>query len=548
MKYNHYAFLAGALLLSVSVATPLSAAPAAKQPAAKQPEVKPAPTAKQLFAEAQKTARSNDIAKTQAACNAVLAAKDGATFAYDLHMLMASVYQRQKPAKKTEMFAEYEKAAAVPGTPSVKIFNALKMKPESDFRSNFPESGFAAYTEDGIRNALAGYRKILAMPTMANPEKIELYKRIANCLLELMKVDEANAELQKAIALPGLTSAEKAIAQINYANALKRELEPAKALSVLESAVKSGVLTGNDKFSSEIDLMKLICQIKGKDAATAFYKSVKDNPRIADAYLEMIGDPVEIAKVKEALLKNPKANITHRHYALDYFIRQACLTGDPAKFEATFQKYAVPAIKENPSFKNPIMNIGGWNAQGYTPAVRKAVAKKQMELNPQNPNGYKMWLDFADYRTERAEILKLIENMLKIEKLSEADRVNASVTAIVLKNSNGNSVEKAVKNLANASSDKRYKEPKAQAELLQNAARTAMKCGDFDKAKYLWSARQRMIVQYDKRKITCKFIPNGPKDIADFLASDYIKDPKNIGVIDRKYGDNLEFLLLTDAT
>jgi len=559
MKYTNYAAFAGALLLFVSAAAPLFAAPAAPAPA-KQEAPKPAPTAKQLFAEAQKVARTNDLAKTQAACDAVLAAKDGAAFAYDVHMLMASVYQRQKPAKKAEMYAEYEKAAesvaqniqliqqlSVPDSPSAKIFKALKAKPEADFASNFPESGFASYSEDGIRKALDGYRRILAMPAIANPEKIELHRRIANCLLELMQVDEANAELQKAVNLPGLTPAEKARAQINLANALKRELEPAKALPVLETAVKSGVLTGNDKTENEIALMRLIFQVKGKDAAAAYCKSVKDNPRIENDYIEMIGDPALKARTKEAILKDPKAPLANRHAALDYFIRLGCATGDPAKFEAAFQKYAVPAIKENESFKNPVMNIGGWNAQGYAPAVRKAVAKKQIELNPQNAGGYKTFLEFADYRAERAEVLKAVEALLKIEKLSEADRVNYSVTEITLKNADGNAVVKAVKDLANASKDKAFKEPQAQADLLRKAARIAMKCGDYDKAKTIWNARQSMIVQYGKRKITCKFIPNGPKDIAEFLASDYIRDPKNVGVIDRKYGDNLEFLLLTDA-
>jgi len=107
---------------------------------------------------------------------------------------------------------------------------AVYSKAEQLFRSNFPGSGFASYSDDGILGAMKEYQEALKIEGLSNMQKIELHKRIANCCLEVMDVEKANAELQKAAALPGLDEKEKFAANENLADAYRRELDYEKVI------------------------------------------------------------------------------------------------------------------------------------------------------------------------------------------------------------------------------------------------------------------------------------------------------------------------------
>src|SRR5690606_24074016 len=51
----------------------------------------------------------------------------------------------------------------------------------------------------------------------------------------------------------------------------------------------------------------------------------------------------------------------------------------------------------------------------------------------------------------------------------------------------------------------------------------------------------------DRASITCRFIDDAPFDIGSWLASPLRRDPAATAALDRPYGSNLEFLLLTDS-
>jgi len=74
-----------------------------------------------------------------------------------------------------------------------------------------------------------------------------------------------------------------------------------------------------------------------------------------------------------------------------------------------------------------------------------------------------------------------------------------------------------------------------------------MRQGKEQKARDIWNVRESMMVPNVKPSVECAFVNNAPSDITAFLASPYVKTQKNMGVLDKKYGDNLQFLLETDS-
>ena len=55
-----------------------------------------------------------------------------------------------------------------------------------------------------------------------------------------------------------------------------------------------------------------------------------------------------------------------------------------------------------------------------------------------------------------------------------------------------------------------------------------------------------MLAKQEKPALNCPFMANCPSDIAGFLAMK--TDPKNVGTLNRKFGNNLQLLLDTDAS
>ena len=236
-------------------------------------DVKPADKVRAHFQIAQtyQQLKQNDDAVAE--WNRVLTLKD-ATPAdkVNVHNTIADFYARQK--KNAEAQAEWDKILTLEGADAGHKLPVLYRKAEASFRSNFQYSGSAStYFNKGIEGALAIYTEAeKTMPGLTNMQKIELAKRIANCQLELMKVDEANAKLAAAAALPGLTPDELATAKFNLADAYRRELETDKALAVFEDLLKAETLPGNMR-GQVLNMAGAIVRAKQGDAA---YKAFLD--------------------------------------------------------------------------------------------------------------------------------------------------------------------------------------------------------------------------------------------------------------------------------
>ena len=101
---------------------------------------------------------------------------------------------------------------------------------------NFPSGGKAAYNDDGIDEALAFYKKYCDNTGFTPANRVELYRLIADCYLEKMMVDEANAVLKKALDISPET---RNAAIENQYKAYVRQLDYETAGKLLDSLFKA---------------------------------------------------------------------------------------------------------------------------------------------------------------------------------------------------------------------------------------------------------------------------------------------------------------------
>ena len=84
------------------------------------------------------------------------------------------------------------------------------------------------------------------------------------------------------------------------------------------------------------------------------------------------------------------------------------------------------------------------------------------------------------------------------------------------------------------------------AENLGKAARALLKDGDEAAARKVWARREQIAPPTEQPVLDVPYWENGPHDIRGIVESDFYKQAKK-GYLNRKYGDNLKFLIETDS-
>ena len=84
------------------------------------------------------------------------------------------------------------------------------------------------------------------------------------------------------------------------------------------------------------------------------------------------------------------------------------------------------------------------------------------------------------------------------------------------------------------------------AENLGKAARALLRDGDEAAARKVWARREQIAPPTEQPVLDVPYWENGPHDIRGIVESDFYKQAKK-GYLNRKYGDNLKFLIETDS-
>ncbi len=455
--------------------------------------------------------------------------------------------QLVRSKKQAEALAVYEKAAAIPGISPASRLEALMKTPEAEFRSNFPNSGFASYTDNGIRNAMSIYRKLLNDKAFTVTEKIELHKRIADCLLELMKVDEANAELEKAVTLAKTSSNvnDYPKALFNQASAYARELNKEKAIDLYRQGLNVKGANQPMRYDAARRFSHLIQERSGKDAALEELVKLPDLEYVVKQFAAAGGSNEDKIKYNKAVLADTGNKMQDRANAARTLLNIGKDTGDIALIQEVC-KTADEIVKTDPKkyesvYVNSLVSHP-WRLRHFAknPEALIFIARKALSVRPDNENANR----------------NLIENYLKSGNISAAkDALKQALAQEKLAKNQTFRIYQAVLDSGNAKTVAenvlaivKDKPSKDQAKALQSAAQTAWQIGKVELAKGIWAERAAMLVPEPKRLLACRFMENGPESIEEYIAGGYLDKPENFGILDRKYGDNLQFLLDTDAT
>lgn len=494
-----------------------------------------------------------------AALDKLLAAPDAPSIMkFNACMTMANALGGKN--KLAEATAVFGKIATLDGvTPGQKL-QAINANAKMHFARNF-SGGFASYSDDGINKAHDIYLTALQIKDLPKKDLVEQYQLLANCKLETFDEKAANEYLDAAIKIPGLTEKELFRAKRNKAISLMRQHNYDAALPVLKE-IRTDDLAVNDRNEIDSNIVRILVTQKKADEAKKMMKEWKASDQVqANIASSSESKAQELErKVKSCLVvlddpKDVKPNV--RQNALSELFKLYGGEKDTAAIMSMADKYMPILIKQDPKAEGLYLRLLGWpfvrmNLQqdmtyaAWLAAKVEAVkgvsdADLQKALDP---------LFIRAIQTKNESVAKVtLGKLQKLGKLKQADSLRYQLASIIMESKGKSSADlgKKIDEVLVAGGVKQN-DYKGKADALLNMAKSAMGLEMYELAKTLYAERQKMLVPDTRRSINCTFIPDGPSSIAEFMASDYFKDKKNRGVLDRKYGDNLQFLLETDAS
>lgn len=507
---------------------------------------------------ARQTARANKLEDTVKAYTDFLAIKDiTPAMRFNAHIELKNAYDRDK--KPNEGFAEIQKAAAIEGLSAKDALRGVIMIGEKYVRDNFPQSGNGAYISDGLNNAYDTYEKALSNPAFGNQEKIELYKRMANCRLEFMDLDGAIAILDKALALKDMTPEDKFMATYNKADVFYRALEYKKALDLFNEAQKfTGEFKENDQRLKNLSgrIASCIRELETPEERKARIDKIKTSSTVKSgdmiSALREEGDLDGAAKLYDAILADKEKNLNDRSNALRDVVTMYYNAGDHLKAKTFAEKYADGIIAEDKGrhggFYRNVMLGSNLQHRGINrvPDTFVWVINKHIEHNGPDFALVKALIDTEVARGDYKAAEKAADLGLTIKDIKGDQKLELEMMKLIVKtNGKPGSIGKDLSKLITSSIEKISENDKAKK--LLDGARIAMKLKMFDVAKAIWKEREGLILGNEKPSLTVPFMEKAPKNITDFVNSAHFKDAKNRGYLNRKYGNNLQFLLETDA-
>lgn len=447
------------------------------------------------------------------------------------------------------------------------------------FKQNF-KGAWKSYWTDEIEQAQAVYLAVTQRADATNVEKIEAWNGVATCWLERMDVSDhlaqADAAWESATRIPGLTPEEQYLARKNQAIGWQRQGNFDRALGQFRA-----ILTDDLHIHQKTELENRIAAIliaQGKfPEARAFFQNRNRAPLdIARMCMEN-GDPKAAEELYLQVLNTPRdpesKQVVKRNEALLGLMSIHAEARDWRKVQGLLAQHMPALLNDNPGNISIYRDVifGGRFTRFQSDRVPELATwvANQVLARPElsdadfvrfNELLVRTAIRKCDFGTAR----QLLGRVFQRETLQPAQTLNFRIyEAVVASNDNPGSVEQKVIQHAQAAyrtevaarkpeGDKPPQEDKLEWLKRQEAAITlaghiAMEARYFKVARALQQSRERMLVTHKKPEITCTFIPNGPRDVSSFATSAWFRDAANRGVCTVPYGDQLQFLLDTDA-
>lgn len=406
--------------------------------------------------------------------------------------------------------AAQEKARAAQKA-SADAWNALHKEAEALVRKDF-NGGFANYFHDNIDAARALYESALTNGVMLNAQKIAACRRIAQMHLEATRDGKAAlAAMDAAFKLPGLSEEDRKAAE-----AARKSLRVLMRLEKPEpKAEKKAAETKKDANYFRQSFAALDRQ--RRDAARAQDALLGDYlPFIAgqdfDAFAKAFA-----ATAKDVDANYPTLNVYRkfRDWTNGWQVKR---NPPKAMRDPRFRAFMLEAFEKAPEAKR------------LSPAEMVAWAGDDVACQ-------------AKAAEHGAKVLELAKD--PANKIAPA-AVDAAKKAVAYKDAGTDPVRRIAAVSAYFAALGKADDKVGQAELLAKEAQALLKAGDEKGARTVWAAREKLVPPRAQAKLACVWWKDAPSDLRGILESDvYKKAPK--GFLNRKYGDNLKFLIETDA-
>ena len=432
----------------------------------------------------------------------------------------------------------------------------------------------ANYNNDGYDQAIALLEAALKDEKYAPGQRIALMKDLAYAYLDRAqdsnKADIAKGHeiLEAATKLPGLSDAERLTAQINLADLLWSEYHRDEAAAIYENLLATAG-PGGPRNHLEGRLVEHARETKGNDAALALFRDTfahgSDNRAMRRYYLEngMQDKAYEII-VREIATFDAKTPITAlRNAAKDLFdtVSPRDLPTLKAKFDPQYAKLAALDPRAGDSvFANIRVSYVPWANNGLFDSVS-------------GPGTKEWWLDHfitcvSNSPSVSAAFVQARRHNLPAEKkmrfarlaVEFADAAAPAVRDRIMKDelqsaylyttladeSNADKAVKAVDKVIASSFPAAATNAADKANIFLQAARLEYEFGREDISRRLYSVRESMFAPRKKTEYACTFVSDMPSGIQSILGSAAFKALPR-GLLDKKYGQNLEFLVATDV-
>ncbi len=475
--------------------------------------------------------------------------------AYDTLREFANQHNHRKLGN--DVIATLERAANLEGVSPDDKAGALAEIAKIYHGKNYTTYG--TYDNSYLEKSAEIYRLILKIDGLGNSTRISMMHSLANALFNIkQEIDDEGVKLiQDAAKLPGLTDSERWDAERAVADFYKRIYDYEKAKAIYETLPAKAIAFNNPAKAGHAarDIVSLSSKTGVKSDVLANRIISGDLRQYLDdrAVIELCCSINESAKI-EALAQKYYSDPKNARYAVGNIMQVISPTRNTSfnEYKRKFDMLMLPFIKVNtnefPTVINSLLNsrrYGNFFTVVNDPAFNGWI----LSLNDMAPEGKKLAADkifnfvYEDKNIDKIE--KIAEEVIKMEKPEAATLEKAKLFLAL--SDDFDSPKGAVKGVAKYIKGFENADAKKVANTYLDATKIALTFGTEDVIRALYGEYLNHIVQLAPSETTCSFIKGAPQNIADIMRSPFYNTKMKKAQLDRKYGNNIQFVLETDA-
>ncbi len=528
MRSPHKLFIATVVLSTLSIATLVIAA-LAQENAADILKI----------AQTEFQAKKYDTAKT--AFGRILLAPDAdIVMKAAAHIGLANILLQGEKPQPILARDECEEALALPELPSKERL-ALLLLTASTYERMSPVKW---------DNAISLYEEIVTKQLGDNRAKINALNKIGHAYTAKGEAQKATNALNRALTLPDLSPAELLTALTNMGDLF---LNQGNYQTARETYQKMIDIDNGDRNKANIQ-KKIIATWTAEgnfDMAIELARQSKDAIELADLYQKQ-GNAKAAQVQLVTILNDHKADNKLKTVAFSHLMSLYATTNDYSQVRKDVETF-LPKLTESdpnqPAALIPLlksaMEAGNYECASWAAATAMEASK----LSDRDYMLVRLWLvNSLGALGKVDDACKVAEAAAANDKLSASNKFRFKLIAAALASADKTDEMKIAYTQALGLFNGNELGDKDKAEALLNAAKSALMAGKNHTARELYSLYQALFIKDPHVSYICDFMDDAPSDVGSWLASPLLKDPKKVAKLNRKYGNNLAFLLETDAS